>query len=453
MGTAKQWAILFLLCILQLALGPAQAEELLDLPSAQRLALQGNPGISAAQARIAQAQARVKQAAAAWRPSLDAIGMAALSYQADSGPFSDATGKNSQFGLEATWLLFDGHARAFRQEQAEQGQDASAEGKLNSQRLLVSAVADAFFQAQLAKTSIDIAVADQEFYEQQLADAKHRFDAGAGAWGDVLNIKVQLNAAKNSVIAARRDYKVARSGLAALLGIEDDALSELSELDRRCGAAVKALPDNAETLIKKALRNRPDMKRLTWQVRAAEAGAKLAEAQDAPKVQIRGQAGANSQDELYPEEGDLGATLTLSMSWNLYSGGATEAAAAEARHAKQEAVYSRADLRNRIAAEVQQDMTKLAAARQQVRLQEDSVQLVQENRKLAKSEYEAGAASLTRLNEAQRDLTATHGRLIQAVVACHQAEHQLLAAVGTNLDPFAELLEAQIERPHSELAQ
>jgi outer membrane protein TolC len=351
------------------------------------------------------------------------------------------TSGSSELGLQASWLLFDGYARKFQQEQARQSENASAADKLNSQRLLIASVADAFFNAQLAKASVAIAAADQDFYEKQLADAEHRRDAGTGSEGDVLNIKVQLNAAKNSLIVSQRDYEAAKYGLAALLGL-DSVLpaADLAPLERECSPS--GLGEEHEALIKEALAGRPDLKGMEMQIKAAEAAVGLAEAEDWPKVQLAGQAGSRSQSDLAPEEDDLGASLTLSLSYTLYSGGAVEAAQAEARQAKREVSHSLTNLRNSIAAEVRQNVTQLAAAREQVRLQEESVKLVEENRKLAESEYEAGASTLIRLNEAQRDLTATQGRQAQALVGCQQARHRLLAAVGKNLEPFAALLTA-----------
>jgi outer membrane protein TolC len=419
--------------------------ERFNLETAQRTALQGNPGIGASQARIEQAKAKIKQVIASQGPSIDAA--------ANVGVQSDQDGeltKNSSVGLQGTWLIFDGYARKFQQEQAEYGEKSSAEAKRNSQRLLVAAVADAFFNAQLAKTSVDIAAGDQEFYEQQLKDAQHRFEAGTGSWGDVLNIKVQVNSAKNSVIVGQRQHQAARYGLAALLGIEDSALPELADLEKNFTPSDEELAADTEALIREAVKNRPDAKRLTLQIKAAEAGIKQAEVQDAPKVQLKGQAGAISQKNLFPESDDLGASLALGLSWNLYSGGAVQAAATEARQVKREAAYGYADLRNSIAAEIRQNAVLLATAGNQARLQQESVDLVKENRKLAQSEYEAGAASLTRLNEAQRDLTATYGRLAQAIVGYHQAQHQLLAAVGKNLDPFADLLAVEVKEPKVE---
>jgi outer membrane protein TolC len=137
---------------------------------------------------------------------------------------------------------------------------------------------------------------------------------------------------------------------------------------------------------------------------------------------------------------DFGDAISLSASWNLFSGGADRARVFEAKQQRREAAYSRADLRNRVASEVRQDIALLAASTEQVRLQRESVDLVEQNRELAQSEYEAGSASLVRLNEAQRDLTTTYGRLAQALVGYHLARQRLLSATGRNLELFSDAL-------------
>ena len=112
---------------------------------------------------------------------------------------------------------------------------SSAASRKNTQRILASAVADAFFHGQLALAAIEIATANKEFYEQQLQDAESRLEVGSGSLSDVLNMKVQLNTARNSLLTSDSDYKVARYALAALLGLADSALPEtvkLAELDK-----------------------------------------------------------------------------------------------------------------------------------------------------------------------------------------------------------------------------
>ncbi len=425
--------------------------ELLDVETAQQIALQDNPNIGAAQARLEQAKAALQQAGAADKPRVDVSASTGLARYSDTtydsvrlvDPSADQNYEVGSLALQASWLLFDGYARKFQQEQARYGVQFSAASRENTQRILASAVADAFFHGQLALAAIEIATANKGFYEQQLQDTESRLEVGSGSLSDVLNMKVQLNSARNSLLTSERDYEVARYALAALLGLADAVLPEtvkLAELDKNCDISADSTRTawiDGDTLIAEALQARPDLTALDMQVKGAESGIEQAKAGDWPTVQLVGKIDGNTQDGLVPTGEDFGASLGVSASWNLYSGGAVDAAVLEARQAKREAKYAYAELRNSIAAEVQQDITRLTAAREQVRLQRETVELVEENRKLAKSEYEAGSASLVRLNEAQRDLTATYGGLVQALVSYQQARHQLLAAVGRNLEPFS----------------
>lgn len=425
--------------------------ELLDLETAQRIALQANPGIAAAFARVEQAQARVKQAVAAWWPSLDVSGQASRTHRSDvayaaaqfyssvPGQSGDRDYDSSSASLQATWVLFNGFYRSFQQEQMEYGAKSWEAARRDSQRLLVSAVAEAFLNAQLTQTKVKIAEADKKFYEKQLLDANNRYEVGTGSWGDVLNIKVQLNSAKTSSMLGKREYEAAQYGLAALLGVPDAVFPEhvhLSELDKDFKIMTDT-EDEVNVLIDEALAARPDLRKLGMQIQEAEAVTGQAKAPFWPKVQVAGALNGSNQGEYTLTGDDFGNSISLSVAWNLFSGGADRARLFEAQQKRREVSYSMADLRNKVASEVRQDVALLAAAAEQVRLQRDSVSLVEENRQLAKSEYEAGSASLVRLNEAQRDLTTTYGRLAQALVGYHLARQRLLAATGRNLAPFA----------------
>ena len=429
--------------------------KVLDLETAQQLALQGNPGIAAAQARLEQARAKVRQAVAAWWPSLDVTGTAARTRRSDvefefanhfpsvPGQSTDRTYDSSAAGLQATWVLFDGFYRSFKQKQTEFGEKSSIAARRDSQRLLVSAVAEAFLNAQLTQTKVKIAEADKKFYAKQLLDANNRYEVGTGSWGDVLNIKVQLNSARTSAMFGKREYEAARYGLAALLGVPDSMFPEtveLAELDREFKPS-DDLEKDVQGLINDALVKRPDLRRLSMQIHEAEAAKGQARAAFWPKVQLGGAVNGAQQGDITLTGDDFGNAVSITAAWNLFSGGADRARVFEAEQKRREVSYTLADLRNRVASEVRQDIALLAAAREQVRLQRESVGLVEQNREPAQSEYEAGSASLVRLNEAQRDLTTTYGRLAQALVGYHLARQRLLAATGRNLEPFADELD------------
>lgn len=423
--------------------------KVLDLGTAQSIALTGNPDMAAAQARIEQARARVRQAAATWWPSLDIGGSGARQQLSENnyqynrglaalmGGTADRTTGVYRSDIQATWLLFDGFYRDFKEKQAIYGEQAADAGLADSRRLLVTAVAEAFLNAQLSQTYIDINRADETFYNRQLEDAQNRFNVGAGPWGDVLNIRVQVNSARTSLIQSQREFEAAGYGLAALLGLVDAAFPphlRLAPLDKE--TVLVEQKESAEVLIGEALAIRPDIRQLELAVKQAEAGTGMAKAPFYPKLQLAGAVEGVREGDARLTGDDFGNTVGVNMSWNLYAGGADKARLIEAEQARRETVYTLAGLRNSVAAEIRQDLAFLAAAQEQVRLQRETVKLVEENRDLAKNEYEAGEASLVRLNEAQRDLVAAHSRLAQALVSYHLGRQRLLSATGRNLTGF-----------------
>ncbi|NOX80197.1 MAG: TolC family protein [Deltaproteobacteria bacterium] len=446
---------IFVLIFVLLAAGGAQGSEqpaaaardlsgikVLDLATAQDIALKDNPSMAAAMARVRQARARVRQAAAAWWPSLDLTGSGSHVRLPDSSLPSPAVPYPQSYdeytaGIQAAWVLFDGFYRSFSRQQASFGEKSARDARRDARRLLVSSVARAFLNAQLARTKVRIARADKDFYGQQLRDAENRYKVGTGAWGDVLNIKVQINSAKTSLMLAAREFEAAGYGLAALMGLPGAVLPpgiDLAPLDRNIDTG--GHEENPEPLIAEALARRPDVRRLEMQLHESKAATGAAKAPFYPKLQLAGAVNGVRLGDAALNSDDFGNTVSLRMAWNLFAGGADRARLFEARQKQREIGLTLADLRNQVAAEIRQDIARLAAAREQVRLQRDSVKLVEENRDLAKNEYEAGETSLVRLNEAQRDLTTTHSRLAQALVAFHLARQNLLAATGRNLARF-----------------
>lgn len=420
--------------------------KVLDLRTAQTIALADNPNMTAAQARVEQARARVRQATASWWPSLNLSASGNRLHLPDSlyepvdvlatrmGVSIDQTIDYYTTTAQATWVLFDGFYRSFKEKQANYDETSTTAAMTDSRRLLANAVADAFFNAQLAQTNIDIARADERFYQRQLQDAQNRYNVGSGPWGDVLNIKVQLNSAKTALINAQRAYEAAGYGLAGLMGLQNSTLPEslrLQPMDKHIDTTLEK--EKPEALIQEAMITRPDIHRMEMLIKQAEAAHGMARAAFYPKIQAAGSVIGAKLNNPGLGSDNVGSSVGISMSWNLYAGGADKARLAESEQAKREAVYTLAGLRNAVAAEIRQDLALLAAAREQVRLQSDSVKLVQENRDLAKNEYNAGESSLVRLNEAQRDLTTTHGRLAQALVAYQVQRQHLLAATGRNL--------------------
>lgn len=427
----------------------AQIEEL-DLVTAQCIALGSNPDITAAQERVAQARARLQQAMAAWWPSVD-IGaggthqrlsdtnfafnrrLAALGGQE---PAQDAM--HYRAGLQATWVLFDGLYRSFNRQRAQAAELAEEETLLDSRRLLAAAVAQAFLNAQLAQSNIDIARAGADFYEKQLQNARQRHKVGTGSRGDVLNIEVQLNSARATLLQHERELEAARCGLAALLGLDQALLPAALRLATLPDIPRQDLspPADAQRLIAEAYGLRPDIRRLEQRLQEATALAGMARAPLYPQLRLVGALEGRREEGLPRDGADYGNSLGVQMSWNLYAGGADKARLVEAGHIQREAAYTLAALRNQIAADIRTALALRSEAEAQLRLQRRSVRLVEENRRLAENAYAEGEYALIQLNEAQRDQIAHASRLAQALVAYHSAQQRLLEVSGRILEPL-----------------
>jgi len=348
-----------------------QSLKILDLQTARRIALADNPGLKASLARIEQAVARVKQAEAAWWPTLDLSGGASRVRLSDSnydqvllgargtGVATDQDEDRYSAGLSTTWILFDGFRRKFSIKAARFEEDAEASDHKNSRRLLTLAVDEAYLNTQLADSKVDIAKADSSFFKRQLHDAVARNKAGTGSLSDVLNIRVQINAAKTELLLSLREREATLYGLAALMGVKNGLLPEkiaVNAMDEKLD--VRRQPD-PESLITLALTTRPDILKAELQIKQLKAALKQAGAPFYPNIMLDGGLNGSRIDDFGMSGDDIGSHIGINMKWNLFRGGADDARRVEIKARRRDAQYRLSDLQNKIISEVRRGVTWL----------------------------------------------------------------------------------------------
>lgn len=418
---------------------------ILDLDVAKRIALADNPGLAAAETRLHQASERVRQASAAYLPRVDATGSASrvglsdnsLASQLETARLFDPSASIDDpedyfsAGLNASYVVFDGFARKYNYEVEQLGEMQAQEATREARRLLLSAVATAFFNAQLARENIAIAVADETFNLRQVAEAEARLRVGTGALSDVLNFKIQVNAAKSRMNQFNLEYRRFIIGLAALMGVPDAGLPpglDLNELVSEDKTEM-ILPET-EVLVAEALAKRPDLKVTDFRIQQSEARIQLARSALFPMLNLSAELTGNRDNDTGFESDDFGYTVGVKVSYNLFSGGATQARVREARWAQSEAEKLYADLSLTVASDVRDAVAQLDRAQSELKLQRANTALVEKNRDLVAKEYAAGQGTLVRLNEAQRDLITAQSRLALALVSLRQAWQNVESATG-----------------------
>lgn len=426
---------------------------ILDLPTAARIALAGNPSVAAAQARVEQAAQVVKQAQAGYWPQLDA----SAGYSRQELSDRDFAGQdflNSilppenqinnpedyyQVGIKASWLVFDGLAREFRLAAARYGKEAGVASLADVRRLLLSAVTNSYLQAQLANENVAIAKADEAFNQRQLVEARLRYDVGTGALSDVLNFEVRVNAAISQRIQEERGYQAGLIGLAALLGVPGGRLPDNVDLAELSATTTQELAiPSPDQRIETAMAYRPDLQQVDRVVQQAEAGIKTAQSGYYPTIALQADYEGQRPQDMSFEDGDFGNSIGVGLSWNIFAGGLTRARTGEARARLYEVEQQRNDARIKVASEIRSIATQIDTAQQVLQLQEKNTKLVMRQRDLVEKEYKAGVGSLVRLNQAQRDLNVSQSQLALARVALRVSWYNLLTATGEILDTFTE---------------
>lgn len=428
--------------------GDINLEEItvLDLETAQKIALADNPSLAAAAERVEQARQRVKQAKAMYYPTLALNGSTGTTVLSETysttqstlyGYEVDSDKDNYQLSLVANWLIFDGFSRKFTNLLAKYSGEETEQAHRDGQRILLQSVAESYYNAHLALYSITIAQANMDFNQQQLDEAQIRYEHGSSALSNVLNFKVQINKAKTTLLTARRDYEIGRYGLAVLLG-RDDAilpkhikLAELNMLEKENFYAAQV-----DTLVTTAIELRPDLQQSELRVKQSEAAIGNAEAPLYPTFGLQGSLNGDRSEDAYLEGDDFGSTIALSLSYNLYRGGSDKAKFVESKAAKREASRSFEQQKNLLHGEVRQSYANLKLAQEQLVLQRSTTELVTQTRDLVQEGYNAGQESLVRLNEAQRDLVETQSNLALSLVGLYRFRYNLKTVTGESLTPF-----------------
>ena len=471
-------------------------EVVLDLEAAQRRALEDNPTLQAAGERVAQAEQLAKQALSAYFPQIDAsysiaytwlpgylvdpaqealdqaqgalgdlrnqfrfgtlaanvpltasqrhdIRQGFASADAFLGELSDRLDdplESHTIGVTAGYLVFDGFARKFRLAQARYGIKEVEAARLDGQRLLLSAVARAYYGVQLARENMTIVQSDLAFNESLLADARVLRERGRGALSDELNFEVAVSAARTGLLEARKQYESARIALATLMAMPDAVLPEnvrVAPLADETPAQLQ--PPEDQPLLARALEQRPDVDRSELTVKRSQAATRQEAAEFSPKVAAFVNYESQRFDGFRLDEDDFTTTVGVNVSYNLFSGGRRLAAVREKKHASREAELMLRDRELQVTSEVQLALLDLRTAQQQLVLQRTTLQSVQKNRDLVAKSYEAGKELLVRLNQAQRDLVRAQARLALSRVELQRLWYELETATADNLARFQAL--------------
>jgi NodT family efflux transporter outer membrane factor (OMF) lipoprotein len=266
-------------------------DEQLDSLVAQ--ALEGNPSLRIAQARLARAQALTEGARANTMPQVNGSASTTRQRFTEHGlyppPIAGSQVTTADLGLQGSWELdFFGKNQAALE--AALGAARAAEADAQAARVLLTTnVARAYLQ--LARTNDQLAVAQRTLAQRQesLNLVGERVRAGLDTNLELRQSEGALPETRQQIEALREQATLAQHALAALTGAGNrDVVTRQPSL-----AQLKAMPVPTQ-LPSDLLGQRADIVAARWRVEAATQNVRSAKAQFYPSVNVVGLIGLSS---------------------------------------------------------------------------------------------------------------------------------------------------------------
>ncbi len=411
-------------CARELPAAPLTAVDAVDLT------LCNNPQTREVWAAARFQAAQVGVAQAAWLPNLDGrLGASRL--------WTEQRNYNStSAALTLSWLVFDSGARSATGESARQLLAAAAATQDSTVQSLFLSALQAFYFAQATKAAVVSTGEAERAAREGFTAAESRYTVGVATPADRLLAQTALSQATLNRIRAEGEARNALGALANVMGFPAGQALALVP-------PPAALPDagfqrEVAALIAEAEARRPDLKAAEAQVRAAQAGVDLAQAQGRPTISFSTGPTWAETDRVAVNGGVIGVTVNLPI----FTGFDTtyRVRAAEAQVDARTAQLDR--LKNQVALDVWKAYQSLTTATQSLKTTLDLVASAEQSERVALGRYKAGVGTVLDLLTAQSALASARLQRIQAALDWFVFRATLAQSVGaldyTLLQPAAE---------------
>ena len=378
----------------------------LTLEEAKKIALAENPSLAITKARIRAAAEALKREKANYWPSFDlSAGITRIRDYPTTRPnrdFDNTTRYST--GLSAEWSIFDGFQREYNVLTANYGLVSAMQSDKDAQRLLIESVSTAFFSALLAQDNMDISKEDAAFNRILLDDAQKRHDGGIAKASEVKNFQLKVQNAEADYVTSEKNWHLAIVALGALLSIRRDNIWE--SLILVPPATIKEEQYDFAKLYDYAIQHRPDLLNCNAKIQNCRDAITAAKDRWYPRLSAFADYDFDrTHTAHFNKHYDRTVDFGLKMTWNVFEGGRTSAEISKAEANLVEAIKERDDLLITIDSDIRKDLLTIQSSRKLLQLQEETLATAKEIRDLVHEEYLGGTATITRLNEAQSDVT------------------------------------------------
>lgn len=395
-------------------------------------ALKDSPDISAATARIRESRARRNAERAGLFPMLDG-GVSSNSRSTDTDPGSRLSATTYSAALDASWEV-DLFGRRRSAVQAAAANLGAAQENLNSVHAALAAeIAATYTSFRANEAKLVVLKQTVSTREETARLAIWRQQAGEADTLESSQARSSLESARAAIPSLEQAIAQGRNQLALLAGREPGALDSLlgGKQDIPHPPQSLAIGIPADTL-----RQRPDVRIAGYQVLAAAANTRSAQAAKYPSLSLSGSLGlntVNARDFLNPET--TVANLATNITSPLFDAGRIRSGIEAASAIEQQAIDDYRSIVLTALAETENALIACRRSTERLATLEKATQLARESDQLARQRYQAGEIDFLEVLDSQRTLLALEDSLLNTRTDRTTAYIRLYQALGGGWSP------------------
>lgn len=396
--------------------------------------LESSPRITAAERNLEATEKSVDEAFAGFLPRVSATGDAG--YEITDSPGRRLLGQGDletsreSLTLSATQNLFDGYRTTATSDVAKLNSSAAARSlEAVTQQVLLQG-ANAYHNVLRNERLVALAKASEETIARQLELEDERVRRGGGVAVDVLLSKSRLQRAK--------EQRVAFQGALREAAAVYQQVFDQPPVPRQMNEPVPPmdmLPSSLPEAIERALEENPEIAANDLLTEASGRQREVAKGEYYPTIDLVAEGGYENN-----VEGTLGvrrdAALLLRFTWEIFSGFATRARAAQAGARYSESLANLTQSKRQVAENVRIAWERLQTATERVQLLQNAVNIASELFEARKRLREAGKETAVNVLDAETELYSAQIVFANASYDARLAAYAVLQAVG-RLSPAA----------------
>jgi outer membrane protein len=435
------WICCFHLCLTLFVMGrtpiPVAIPDTLDMPTVLAYALENNFAIRQAQQRIREQEGLIVEIRSQALPNAT---VDANYTQRDRG-LSETFGglfpantENWNIALNVRQALYKGggvKAALRAQDLVEQAVLFDLKAAIN---LAVFDVKTRFYNVLLTRESIGVQEKNIQLLDEQLQDAKNRFEAGSVSQFAVLRAEVARANAQPELIRARNSFRIAIEELRQSMGFRG-LPEEVNDIPEFIGN-LDFEPTQMDLVRALEIANtyRPELQQLDFIVQAREEGIIIQRSGRLPEVDLVGSYQFNKASTSNSFSNALdGWTIGIQSSWAIFDGKSTDGKIIQAQSLLEQARLDLGQTTLEVEVEVRRALHDIHEAAELAEASAKVIDQAEESLRLANEIYSAGGG--TQLDVLQSQVALTESRLnqLEAYHSYKIAEAALSKALGNSI--------------------